>query len=533
MENEAQTTDIWQVEANGSTFDGTFEDLAAWISDGSVLRIDRVRKGNLRWIEAGKVPALLEFFNAKDASEPPPPVITTTKREVLGVPSRPAEFTNNQPTQAAAEGMCAVHTDAPARWKCDTCTSEFCKACPNSYGANVKICPFCGAMCSAIETAAAVAVSSGRVTRTRTANGESFGFGDFANALAHPFKFKTSLIVGAIAFGALSVGQAGFGFGGMFVAVGGVFCMLLANMISFGALANTVENFSQGKLDANFMPSFDDFSIWDDVVHPFFLMIGAYISSFGPFIAVCLVAFFMIVGAVKNELTQAQDPSFGGIAAANKVADIGRQRQAAINAEADRQRGITAKADSGEVTDINDKDYEPNAIYDEEKEFENIQQMIAESRKQNLESTIGKLPETKAQEQQAMLKSLLGKGIVLLLLLLLTGLWGIFYYPAACAVAGYTRSFAAAVNPLVGLDTIKRLGGTYVLILIMSLLLVVATAFVGGIASTLLAAFDMPSIGNIPATFISALVGFYTYVVFACTLGYALFKKAEDLDLPS
>lgn len=532
MEQEL-VQDIWQVEANGSTFDGTIEDLAAWISDGSVLRIDRVRKGNLRWIEAGKVPALLEFFNAKDASEPPPPVITTTKREVLGVPSRPAEFTNNQPTQTATEGACSVHTDAPARWKCDTCTSEFCKACPSSYGANVRICPFCGAMCSPIETAAAVGVSARSVTRTRSANGESFGFGDFGNALAHPFKFKTSLIVGAIAIGALSVGQAGFGFGGMFVAVGGVFCMLLANMISFGALANTVESFSQGKLETNFMPSFDDFSIWDDVVHPFFLMIGVYISSFGPFIVVCLVAFFMFVGAVRNELTEAQKPQIAGISAANKVAEIGAKRQAAIITEADRQRNVTAAAESGEVTDINDENYEPNAIYDEEKEFEDIQQMIAESRKQNLESTIGKLPETKAQEQQAMLQSLLGKGIVLLLLLAVTFLWGIFYYPAACAVAGYTRSFMATINPLVGLDTIKRLGGTYVLLLIMSLLLVFATAFVGGIASTLLAAFDMPSVGNIPATFISSIVGFYTYVVFACTLGYALFKKAEVLDLPS
>ncbi|HMT09622.1 MAG TPA: hypothetical protein PKA82_16595, partial [Pyrinomonadaceae bacterium] len=375
--------------------------------------------------------------------------------------------------------------------------------------------------------------ATGYARRTRTSNGESFGFGDFGNALAHPFKFKTSLILGALAFAALSVGQSAFGFGGMFVAVGGVFCMLVANMLSFGALANTVENFSQGKLETNFMPSFDDFSIWDDVVHPFFLMVGAYISSFGPFIAVLLVAFFVVVGAVRNELTEAQKPQIAGIAAANKVAEIGRQRQVAINAESDRQRGITAAADSGEVTDINDKDYEPNAIYDEEKEFENIQQMIAESRKQNLESTIGKAPDTKAAEQKAMLQSLLSKGLVLLLLLAVTFLWGIFYYPAACAVAGYTRSFMAAINPLVGLDTIKRLGGTYVLILIMSLLLVVATAFVGGIFSTLLAAFDMPSVGNIPATFLTSIVSFYTYVVFACVLGYALFKKAEDLDLPS
>ena len=52
---------------------------------------------------------------------------------------------------------------------------------------------------------------------------------------------------------------------------GAIVCFMCANMLSFGVLANVVENFSQGKIGGNFMPSFDDFSIWDDVVHPFFV----------------------------------------------------------------------------------------------------------------------------------------------------------------------------------------------------------------------------------------------------------------------
>ena len=35
-----------------------------------------------------------------------------------------------------------------------------------------------------------------------------------------------------------------------------------------------------------------------------------------------------------------------------------------------------------------------------------------------------------------------------------------FYYPMALAVAGYTQSFGSVVNPLVGLDTIRRMGST-------------------------------------------------------------------------
>lgn len=53
-------------------------------------------------------------------------------------------------------------------------------------------------------------------------------------------------------------------------------------------------------------------------------------------------------------------------------------------------------------------------------------------------------------------------GSVLLVVLLLLSIgWAIFYYSMALAVAGYTQSFGSVVNPLVGLDTIRRMGSTY------------------------------------------------------------------------
>ncbi len=84
---------------------------------------------------------------------------------------------------------------------------------------------------------------------------------------------------GAILFAVFSFGQSAASIGGMFMMFSALFCVMASNMLTFGILANTVENFSQGKLETNFMPDFDDFSMWDDVVHPFFLSIAAYIQK--------------------------------------------------------------------------------------------------------------------------------------------------------------------------------------------------------------------------------------------------------------
>jgi len=110
-------------------------------------------------------------------------------------------------------------------------------------------------------------------------------------------------------------------------------------------------------------------------------------------------------------------------------------------------------------------------------------------------------------------------------------LWGMLYFPAACAVAGYTRSFGATLNPAVGFDTIRRLGIYYVKILGMGLLILIAYSFIAGTLETVLAPFDLPNLGNLPAKAISGLFGFYFTVVFSCVLGFALFKASDRLKL--
>ncbi len=526
---DASPGEIWQVEVGGATCDATFDELTAKIADGSLLRIDRVRKGNLRWIEAGKVPVLVAFFNLKDDSKPIAPSITTTSADAPVQSRGNVEVPVPPPPQPTA---CSVHSDAPAAYACETCGNSFCKACPNSYGGTVKICPFCGAMCKSL------AELERRQTEQKErseASSTPFGFGDFGRALAHPFRFKTSLFFGAVMFAIFSIAQSAMGFGGsIMLMASAIICVLLTNMLTFGVLANTVDNFTQGRLDRNFMPSFDDFALWDDVVHPFFLSIGVYISSFGPFIAVVLVAVFMVMGVVRSELNSVQADAVRSVNpqlpyAANATRQSEQVRELLRKSQEQQRQRIEAienERSAGEALET----FNPNALT-EEQDIEQVNEMMRQHQKAQLESMVGKAPDTLAAEREGLLKQIVGYGILFLIAGGITLLWGLFYFPAACAVAGYTRSFMATINPTVGLDTIKRLGSTYVLILVMGFILLAASGAVDLILSIVFLPFAMPTMGNIPARFIGSMVGFYFSVVFSCIIGYALYRGADRLKL--
>ncbi|HSK71738.1 MAG TPA: hypothetical protein VK892_08590, partial [Pyrinomonadaceae bacterium] len=152
-------------------------------------------------------------------------------------------------------------------------------------------------------------------------------------------------------------------------------------------------------------------------------------------------------------------------------------------------------------------------------------------RKGQLESVVGKSPEEERAMFGQMASNLFGVAVPFLIFGFLALLWGMFYFPAACAVAGYTQSFMATINPLVGLDTIKRLGLSYFKILLMMLLIFVITFVIGLILSLIFLPFEMPGMGNLPAKALSSLFTFYFSVVFSCILGYALYKNSDRLKL--
>lgn len=541
-----EANEAWQVEVNGTVYDAAFGELPDWIDGGSLLPEDKVRKGNLRWIEAKRVPALVPFFNAKERGEPMPITVTHTEpspaeAETLPLPDvvEPVSQTPQvqkptvAPTLNSDPNSCAVHSDMEPFYVCDGCANRLCKPCPRSYG-SVKICPLCGAMCRPIAEADA---------KKRAEAGSEIGnSGDLSRALAHPFKFKTSLFLGAGLFALFTIGQSAAGIGGIFLIVAALFSGMLANMLKFGVLSHTIENFIQGKFDANFMPDFENFEIWDDVIHPFFLSIAAYLVSFGPFLITLIIGFYLVISTVAETARSIQSDLeripgtnvYAGRELAEQSGDvkeviekINKERAERIAAAANRATVAAEQAESGESIPAD----QPPVVDQESREQEELWAAATESRKQSLESTFGKTPETQAQEQAEMFKAFLGLAAPLVVVGFITFLWGAFLFPAACAVAGYSKSFVATINPLVCLDTVRRLGFDYIKILAIGLLLIILLVAATMATAFVLAPFDLPSLGNIPATGIVALFSFYLWAVFSCVLGYSLFRNSERLGL--
>lgn len=551
----SNSEEIWQVDVNGQIYETTFAELPGWIAESSLVETDKVRRGNLRWLEAGKVPALVPFFNAKaDGEEIPGVSVTTTapESELSMVPdgsfsSDTAETTGgtaaiNQPQSYVTGGFsgssvnkvpdgsqpqlpdpehCCIHPDLPSSYICSACLHPFCRDCPEGFGATVRICPYCGAMCKDLASERQRLQFEARFDRDISAG---FGFDDFGKALAFPFKFKSSLLFGGFLFALLSLGQGAASIGSIFLVAAALICFMMANALTFGVLANTVDNFSQGHIDRNFMPSFDDFSLWDDVVHPFFLSIAVYISSFGLLIVLVLGAVWYAWSSFAGSFAPAADPAQAMLADdegetprhIQELLKQAQERNSAGNDSAVGEDGLT--------------EFERRTL-DEEAEFMKLNELASDYRKQQLESVVGQTPESADENFRAGVMQFIRVAGAFILLAGLALLWGLFYFPAACAVAGYTRSFTATINPLVGLDTIRHLGLDYVKILLMLLLISIMSGVIGAVLGLVFMPFDLPAFGNLPAKFFGSFATFYFSVVLAVILGFALYKNSEKLRL--
>ena len=542
MEN---LNELWQVEVGGQVYEAPLAELPEWIDEGSLQPGDKVRKGNLRWIEARKVPSLVPFFNARASGEAMPFVQSVTVAEeaeassvkespVVGElePATGLSHSEKGSVSAAKPGYCFGHPDESSVFVCSGCSRGFCKACPRTYS-SVRICPECGSMCRSENETAAAAKKAGIAA---SADGP-FGLADLGRAFAHPFAFKSSLLFGGLMFMFFTLGQSAAAMGGIFLIAGAVFCVMLSNMLTFGVLANTVDNFTQGRLDADFMPSFEDFSAWDDVIHPFFLSIGVYITSFGPFVLTAIVGAYLIMSAAGEQMQKYNEEisRLPGTAhyqpdrtveQSQQVRELLEQVKAQNARRLARQQRLTETAE-GVTTSPAAAENVPSGTDLAQEDLEARLQEVGAQRG----SGSANAAEIPAQGSAAMVSNILRLAAPLVVIGGIALLWGLFYFPAACAVAGYTRSFAATINPLVGLDTIRRLGGTYVKLLIMGLLLIIVSGVAAAAVEIVLFPFHLPSVGNIPAKAVGALFTFYFSVVFSCLLGLALFKSADRLAL--
>jgi hypothetical protein len=271
-------------------------------------------------------------------------------------------------------------------------------------------------------------------------------------------------------------------------------------VLLFGCISHVISQVAWGRLNRSFMPDLSSFSIVDDFVSPIFLGLGIMIVSWGPLIVLVIALMFGVLGS-------------GGV----KALALGGGDHAAEStgpSQDDLAALTDPNADPKELAEANRKLQEMRPGADIAREAE---QSTAQAN-----DPAGPLRE---------LLPYLGAGVSISLLLLLFTGWGVFYYPMALTVAGYTQSFGSVVNPLVGLDTIRRMGISYFKAFGMVIVVEVISVVVGVIIGIITSPLTLPFMGNLVGNFIDATFTFYFNLVVACILGLSLFKCADRLGI--
>jgi hypothetical protein len=110
-------------------------------------------------------------------------------------------------------------------------------------------------------------------------------------------------------------------------------------------------------------------------------------------------------------------------------------------------------------------------------------------------------------------------GPLAMLAIVLAVIWMVVYMPVALMVAALSKSIVSTLNPLIGIDTIRKMGPVYWQAMAFYVAIVVAEAVIGLV------------LGLIPiaGALVKAVVDAYAALAIGCTLGMAVFKKAADL----
>jgi hypothetical protein len=334
---------------------------------------------------------------------------------------------------------------------------------------SVLLCPACGNFCDPLED-----INERIALLERASSG--FGFEDFAEALAYPFKHLGSLIGGALLYS--------------FLLLGGLWGYLLAPALVFGCISLVIHRVAYGNMDRDFLPDFSEFSIWDDMIVPYFLGWGVTLVSFGPMLLLVGVLVFGMFGGAA----QTPAPTQSRMMTPEDMKVL--QNGGTAEQEAELQRKVDAMTPSGQMA-----------------------QQAEAAKKSQGDPTL------------ALLRGLFAHPGIFVLLALLALAWAAFYYPMALLIAGWTESFKSILNPLVGLDTMRHMGLNYFKAFAMYVAVQMAGFVVNVVVGFVTSPFDMPFVGNVPARFIGGFVTFYTSLVIACVLGLSLFKSSDRLGI--
>jgi hypothetical protein len=490
---------IWQVNADGQIYEADLETLKRWIAEGRLLETDSVRKGALNWIAANRAPALRGLFPESGPLQSDPiqspqgdtPLASVAHSESLADHGSLAVETRPAAPSPLGASMCHNHSDRLATYSCRICGKTFCEDCPQSVGSSrTPTCPSCGDLCVPInetEMAEVEARSTHKVAPASAIQASApFGLSDFARALHYPLRSPLGLVGIAAFYG--------------FLQLGGFKTQLIAFALLFGCLATVIKQVAWGRFERSFLPEFNDFSLADDVLGPAVLGLGTTLVTFGPFVMLVLAMLTGWIGGSVPAVADTPQSQMAGGESPLTAEDL----NSLVNSESSEKDEAAMKKlhhlhPAGQASAFV-KEHTPSS--EENSMMELIRPVLEQT---GLVATLG----------------------------LLTLGWAIIYYPMALAVAGYSEQFSSVINPMVGLDTIRRMGLVYVKAFFMYLG-VQGTGFAVSIfVAALTAPLTLPLLGNLPGKVLNSTVTFYCSLVIAYILGMALHKCAPQLNIPT
>ncbi len=242
-------------------------------------------------------------------------------------------------------------------------------------------------------------------------------------------------------------------------AFGNLFGMLFSQGLLYAYSFAAINRVSAGNT-SNFMPEIGDIT---DLINPVRLGVAAMIISSGPLFLLLLVLGVSSVFALASPRAASQEPAHEATAMPEEVRQLLQEQ----------------------------------GMSDEE---------IAE-----FEKGYGLEGEINAPAAGTALGALIALPFALL--------WKLLYSPIALIAAAISRSFFATLNPVTGIDAIRRMGSIYW----EALVVYTVIAFASFIASAVLGL--VPFLGG----FLAAFVQSYAFLSFGCLLGFAVYKRAEEL----
>src|SRR5215510_11521781 len=180
-------SEVWRVSTVEGVFETDLDTLKQWIHEGAVLPTDKVSKGNLSWIDAGKAPMLKAVFSGDyTPSKPPEPPPASSTDNVWQEPAQAEPTSEAQPLPPAS--VCHNHPDKKPHYLCRMCGASLCAECPKFVGGSkIPLCPLCGDLCH---------VFAEEQSRTERSAFEvsGFCFSDFCRAITYPLQHKVALL---------------------------------------------------------------------------------------------------------------------------------------------------------------------------------------------------------------------------------------------------------------------------------------------------------------------------------------------------